>query len=137
VSFIYGNTKFQILSKQLDLTAGSLYALPVTAGYSPDATAATPKISDIPAAARSIALANMVALPARANAQAGANATFDAGDITFPAVGAGDPIVAVVISNGTGTTNALLMYIDDLANLPLTPDGRDIQVTWLNPMVTF
>lgn len=135
MSALYGKAKTEILSQARNLTSGTIYALPVTAGYSPDFTSTNPTLADIPTGARAVAAAAAQSLGARTIAQAGANASFDGGDVTFTAVGAGDPIVAIVLMDGTSSGARLIAYIDDLTNLPLTPDGRNIQITWNNPLM--
>jgi hypothetical protein len=64
----------------------------------------------------------------------------DAADVTWPAV-SGDPSEAIIVwldggDGGTtagGTVSFLLMFIDTVASgLPVTPNGGDITVSWLN-----
>jgi len=92
-----------------------------TADYTFDA--ADDFLSDIPAAARvaTATLAN-VAIVGRA---------FDADNVTFTAV-TGDESEAFVIYKDTGTegTSQLILYSDDATNLPVTPNGGDITMTW-------
>lgn len=61
---------------------------------------------------------------------------FDAGDVTFPAVAAGQTCNAIVIWKDTGVagTSPLLVYIDsaDLTNFPVTTSGANIDITWAN-----
>lgn len=60
------------------------------------------------------------------------NGVFYGPGVTFPAV-SGDPVEALVIYIDTGTpaTSRLVAYLDsDVAGLPITPDGRDIDVIW-------
>lgn len=63
----------------------------------------------------------------------------DAADVTFPTVAAGDPITALVIyqtSAATGgadlaaSSQRLIAFIDDAANLPITPNGGNIDVVF-------
>jgi len=57
--------------------------------------------------------------------------TVDGDDVTFSAV-TGDQSEALVIYKHTGTesTSRLIAYIDSATNLPVTPNGGDIQVIW-------
>lgn len=59
--------------------------------------------------------------------------TFDANDLTFTAV-SGDSVESIVIYKHTGTesTSRLIAYIDTATNLPVTPNGGDITITWDN-----
>lgn len=58
----------------------------------------------------------------------------DAADITYTAVGAGAAIPYVIIYKDTGVagTSRLIAYIDTATNLPVTPNGGDISITWDN-----
>lgn len=58
----------------------------------------------------------------------------DAGDITFTAVAAAPSCAYLVIYKDTGTasTSNLIALIDTAANLPVTPNGGDINITWDN-----
>lgn len=57
----------------------------------------------------------------------------DAADVTFSAV-SGSTAQAIVIYKDTGnqSTSPLIAYIDTGTNLPITPDGSDITITWDN-----
>jgi hypothetical protein len=57
----------------------------------------------------------------------------DAADVTFTAV-TGSQVDAVVVYKDTGTasTSPLICYADDYTNLPVTPNGGDINISWDN-----
>jgi hypothetical protein len=57
--------------------------------------------------------------------------TFGAANTSFSSV-TGATCGAIVIYNDTGTpsTSQLIMYIDDYAGLPITPDGSNINISW-------
>ena len=59
---------------------------------------------------------------------------FDAGDVTYSAVTAGDTSEGVVIYKDTGAeaTSPLLMYIDTITGFPLATNGGDIVIQWDN-----
>lgn len=59
---------------------------------------------------------------------------FDAADVTFPSVTAGDVCEGVVIWKDTGVagTSPLLAYIDTITGFPLTTNGGDVTVVWDN-----
>lgn len=63
-----------------------------------------------------------------------AGGVFDAGDITYSAVTAGDTSEGVVIYKDTGSeaTSPLLMYIDTITGFPLATNGGDIVIQWDN-----
>ncbi|KAA0970796.1 hypothetical protein FPY71_09990 [Aureimonas fodinaquatilis] len=60
------------------------------------------------------------------------NGTLDAANLTFPAVPGGAVVGAVIIYVDTGTesTSPLIAYIDTGSNLPITPNGGDINLNW-------
>jgi hypothetical protein len=57
----------------------------------------------------------------------------DAADVTYTAV-TGATVEAIVVYKDTGVagTSPLIAYIDTAANLPVTPNGGDIGITWDN-----
>ena len=59
---------------------------------------------------------------------------FDAGDVTYTAVTAGDTLEGVVIYKDTGSaaTSPLLIYIDSITGFPLATNGGDITIQWDN-----
>ena len=63
-----------------------------------------------------------------------ATGVFDAGDVTYTAVTAGDTSEGVVIYKDTGTagTSPLLAYIDTITGFPLATNGGDITIQWDN-----
>lgn len=60
------------------------------------------------------------------------NGVFDAADSTFTAVtGASVEALVIYIDTGVSTTSRLVAYIDTgVTNLPVTPNGGDIGITW-------
>ena len=59
---------------------------------------------------------------------------FDADNVTFQAVTAGDTVEAVVIYKDTTVsgTSPLLLYIDNITGFPLATNGGDITIQWDN-----
>jgi hypothetical protein len=57
----------------------------------------------------------------------------DASDITFTSV-TGSEVTQFVVYRDTGTeaTSQLVAYFDTATNLPITPNGGDISITWSN-----
>lgn len=62
------------------------------------------------------------------------NGVFDADDITFTAVPAGETSEGVVIYKDTGVagTSPLLMYIDTITGFPLVTNGGNVVIQWDN-----
>lgn len=60
------------------------------------------------------------------------NGVFDGGDVTFTAVsGATVEALVIYIDTGSSATSRLVAYIDTgVTNLPVTPNGGDISITW-------
>lgn len=60
------------------------------------------------------------------------NGVFDGADVTFPAVsGATAEALVIYIDTGTAGTSRLVAFLDTgVTNLPVTPNGGDIAVTW-------
>lgn len=58
--------------------------------------------------------------------------TFDAADSTFSAVsGNSAEAIVIYIDTGSSATSRLVAYLDTgYTNLPVTPNGGDINVTW-------
>ena len=62
------------------------------------------------------------------------NGVFDADDITFTAVPAGETSEGVVIYKDTGVegTSPLLIYIDTITGFPLATNGGNVVIQWDN-----
>ena len=67
------------------------------------------------------------------------NGVFDAADSTWTAVPSGAAITSIIIYQSSAVTGGadvaataqrLIAYIDTATNLPITPNGGDINVTW-------
>lgn len=60
------------------------------------------------------------------------NGVFDGADVTFTAVsGATCEALVIYIDTGSSATSRLVAYIDTgVTNLPVTPNGGDITITW-------
>jgi hypothetical protein len=60
------------------------------------------------------------------------NGVFDGADVTFTAVsGATVEALVIYIDTGTAGTSRLIGFIDTgVTNLPVTPNGGDISITW-------
>lgn len=76
--------------------------------------------------------ASVVGTPQTIGSKTFANGVFDGADVTYTAV-TGSQVVAIVIYIDTGNTatSPLVAYIDTgVTNLPVTPNGGDIAITW-------
>jgi hypothetical protein len=63
-----------------------------------------------------------------------AGGVLDADDSSFAAVAPGGACGAVLLYKDTGAeaSSPLVLYLDSLTGLPVTPDGGDIVATWNN-----
>ena len=63
-----------------------------------------------------------------------ANGVFDAEDIAFDSVPAGEVSEGLVLAKWTGneSTSPLIAYIDQISGFPLTTTGGDVLVQWDN-----
>lgn len=110
---------------QVDLDGDDIRLILIdTADYTVD-TAAHDFLDDVAGAAR-VATAALTGESVTAR-------VFDANDVTFSAV-TGDSVEAMVLYKHTGTesTSRLIAYFDTATNMPVTPNGGDITVSWDN-----
>ena len=76
--------------------------------------------------------ASVVGTPQTLGSKTFTDGVFDADDVTFLAV-SGSQVVSLVIYIDTGNpaTSPLVAFIDTgVTNLPVTPNGGDISITW-------
>lgn len=105
-----------------DLSAGTVKTALVTAGY-------TYSSSD---QYYSSVSASVVGTPQTLGSKTFTNGVFDAADVSYTAV-TGSQVVALVIyiDTGNSATSPLVAFIDTgVTNLPVTPNGGDILITW-------
>ena len=78
--------------------------------------------------------AYVIGTPQTLGSKSVALGVFDAGDVTYTAVTAGDTLEGVVIYKDTGVagTSPLLAYIDTITGFPLATNGGDITIQWDN-----
>lgn len=82
--------------------------------------------------------ASVIGTPQTLGTKTFTNGVFDAADVLFTAV-TGAQVVALVIyiDTGNAATSPLVAFIDTgVTNLPVTPNGGDIAITW-NPSGIF
>lgn len=105
-----------------DLSSGTVKTALVTAGY-------TYSSSD---QYYSSVSASVVGTPQTLGSKTFTNGVFDAADVSYTAV-TGSQVVSLVIyiDTGNAATSPLVAFIDTgVTNLPVTPNGGDILITW-------
>lgn len=123
-SGLYAAAKQAFLSGAINLTSDDIrFVLVDVADYTVN-LATHDNLDDVPSGAR---VATSTALASKSVT----GGVFDAADKTLTAV-TGDQSEALVIYKHTGveSTSSLIAYIDSGTNLPVTPNGGDIDVQW-------
>lgn len=110
----------------LNLTTDNIYAALVSATYV--ANAGTDQYWSTPAA-------NVVGTPVQLTSPtvtiASGNAVFNAANVTFTSVSGATATQIVIYKNtGTTTTSPLIANINVANNLPVTPNGSNITISW-------
>jgi hypothetical protein len=82
-------------------------------------------LSDIPSAA-------WVAFSKPLQGKTFANGVFDADDVVLTRVPDGPQISALVVyvEGGSSKASRLVLYIEQVNGLPVTPDGTDVEIHW-------
>jgi len=122
---IYAKGKEKFLSGDIDLISGTIKVSLVKNTY-PQNLATDEFYSDISA--------YVLSTNQTLGGKSVTGGVFDGGDVTYPAVTAGDTSEGVVIWLDTGVagTSPLLFYIDTITGFPLLTNGGDISVQWDN-----
>ena len=123
---LYDKGRQGFLEGDIDWTGDNIKLLLVdTADYTVD-LATHDFLDDVPVAAR-------VATSGNLGSKTATDGVADAADVTRSAV-SGDQSEAIVIFQDTGveSTSRLIAYIDTATNLPVTPNGGDITIQWVN-----
>lgn len=121
---LYPKWKEQLLqfTANNNLSAGTVKVALVTAGYT--YSAANQFYSSVSA--------SVVGTPQTIGSKTFTDGVFDGGDVTFTAV-TGSQVVSLVlyIDTGSAATSPLVAFLDtSITNLPVTPNGGDITITW-------
>jgi hypothetical protein len=121
---LYPKWKEQLLqfTANNNLSAGTVKVALVTAGYT--YSAANQFYSSVSA--------SVVGTPQTIGSKTFTDGVFDGGNVTFTAV-TGSQVVALVlyIDTGSAATSPLVAFLDTgVTNLPVTPNGGDITITW-------
>lgn len=121
---LYAKAKQSFLEGQISWTSNTIKVVLVDLADYTVNLSTHQFLSDIPVAAR-------VATSPALSGKSATNGVADGADITFSAV-SGDTSEALVIymDTGSASTSRLIAYIDTATNLPVTPNGGDINVTW-------
>ncbi len=117
----WGENVYQYTSNYC-LSTGTVKAALVTSGYTFSQTHQF----------YSSVSASVVGTPQTIGSKTYTNSVFDGADVTFPSV-TGSQAVAIVlfIDTGVAATSPLFAFIDTgVTNLPVTPNGGDIAITW-------
>ena len=121
---LYPKWKEQLLqfTANNNLSAGTVKVALVTAGYT--YSAANQFYSSVSA--------SVVGTPQTIGSKTFTDGVFDGADVTFTAV-TGSQVVSLVlyIDTGSAATSPLVAFLDTgVTNLPVTPNGGDITLTW-------
>jgi len=121
---LYPKWKEQLLqfTANNDLSAGTVKVALVTSGYTYSATHQF----------YSSVSASVVGTPQTIGSKTFTNGVFDGADVTFSAVtGSQVTRLVIYIDTGSAATSPLVAYLDTgVTNLPVTPNGGDIAITW-------
>ena len=122
---LYAKGKEKILSASINLVSDTIKVMLVKNTY-PQNLATDEFVADISA--------YRLSTDQTLGSKSVAGGVFDAGDVTYTAVTAGDTSEGVVIYKDTGAeaTSPLLMYIDTITGFPLATNGGDIVIQWDN-----
>lgn len=121
----YVNNMLTQAATQVDLDGDTIKAVLVDHGSDTPVPATDAFLSDIGAGAR---IATSAALTVSVSGR-----VVDIADVTFTAV-SGASVESIVLYKDTGSaaTSRLIAFIDTATNLPVTPNGGDITITWDN-----
>ena len=121
---LYPKWKEQLLqfTANNNLSSGTVKVALVTSGY-------TYSSSD---QFYSSVSASVVGTPQTIGSKTFTNGVFDGADVTFTAVtGSQVTRLVIYIDTGSAATSPLVAFIDTgVTNLPVTPNGGDIAITW-------
>lgn len=121
---LYPKWKEQLLqfTANNDMSSGTVKVALVTSGYT--YSSADQFYSSVTASA--------VGTPQTIGSKTFTNGVFDGADVTFTAVSGSQAVSLVIyIDTGSAATSPLVAFIDtSVTNLPVTPNGGDITITW-------
>ena len=121
---LYPKWKEQLLqfTANNNLSSGTVKAALVSSGYT--YSAADQFYSSVTASA--------VGTPQTIGSKTFTNGVFDGSDVTYTAVTGSQAVsIVIYIDTGSAATSPLVAFIDtSVTNLPVTPNGGDITITW-------
>lgn len=122
---MYDNYREEALKGLRTPLSETIKVVGVTSGYS--FSSAHTSINDIPAG-------NRVHTSAALTSKTATAGVFDAADCTLTSVAAGSAIAALVLFTeaATSASSTLMVYLDSAPQLPVTPNGGDIIISWDN-----
>lgn len=122
---MYDNYREEALRGTRTPLTETIKVVAVTSGYT--FSAAHTSINNI-------AVANRVHTSSALTNKTATAGVFDSDDCTLTAVAAGSAIAALVVYTeaGTSASSTLMVYLDSAPQLPVTPNGGDIVVSWDN-----
>ena len=120
---LYGKGKEKLLTAAIDLSSDTIKAALVSSAYSQNLS--TDEFY-------STISAYVLGTPQTLGTKTTTLGVFDAADINFVAVAAGDTAKAVVLYKDTGlaSSSPLLAFIDTITGFPLATNGGDIGIAW-------
>lgn len=121
----YAKCKEKMLTASINFASDTIKAAAVKNSYSADLTG-DEFFSSISA--------HVVGTPQALDNKDIAGGVFDADDVTFAALTAGNTLKGVVLykDSGVAGTSSLIAYIDAIAGFPIATNGGDISVRWDN-----
>lgn len=122
---LYAKGKEKILSAAINFSSDTLKVALVKSAYTPNLSTDEFYTS---------ISANVLSTDKTLTTKSVTGGVFDADDVTWTAVTAGDTAKCAVIYKDTGSaaTSPLLAYIDTITGFPLATNGGDITVQWDN-----
>ncbi len=121
---LYPKWKEQLLQFTINnnLSSGTVKVALVTAGYT---YASTDQFY-------SSITASVVGTPQTIGTKTFTNGVFDGADVTYTAVTGSQAVSLVIyVDTGVAATSPLVAFLDtSITNLPVTPNGGDITITW-------
>lgn len=127
VNALYDNGRAEILRGNITMASFDMRALLVDHGVDTPNPVTDGNLSDIAAGAR------VAYSAADIGGQSVVAGVFDAADEVLANVsGATVESVSLVFDTGVEATSTLVLFLDTMTGLPLTPNGTNVTITWDN-----
>lgn len=120
---LYGKGKEKLLSGSINMLSDTIKVALLKSAYTPNMSAHE-FYTDLGA--------NVLGTPQTLGTKSVALGVFDAADVTYAAVAAGDTAAAVAIYKDTGVAGSspLIGFIDGITGFPFVTNGGDVTVVW-------